>query len=131
MTSPRSVTCLDRITLIRCYPKVSGRNPLYFSKVSFEFSVFVSIIIWILLICWLQRIEYQRINNGDKPSTVYKSDYFTGFGMKPEDIWGHRIGFLKIIAKHQIFKRNPFRSKTFFFIFMHLVLLVQLKKSLW
>ena len=72
-----------------------------------SFSVFLSCFIWILLLLWLQRIEYHRINNGEKPSTIYKSDYFTGFGLKPEDIWGHRIGLKEFTAKnHKLWSIN-------------------------
>jgi len=84
-----------------------------------SFSVFLSCFIWILLLLWLQRIEYHRINNGDKPSAVYKSDYFTGFGLKPEDIWGHRIGLKEFTAKNHKFWINYWMNDIISLLFLN------------
>ena len=46
---------------------------------------------WIVIILWLLRNQLEDAAGKNVKKENYKSDYFTGMGLRPEDIWGHEL----------------------------------------
>ena len=50
--------------------------------------VIIGCVPWIILIVWLLKTQCDEAE-GKNPQIQHTSDYFTGMGLRPEDIWGH------------------------------------------